>query len=395
MRLPVVSRRHLWLCVGLLLLWVLLATLLRENFRLAIPWFNDYSDRGDYFRGGAWLPLRAVPYRDVMSEYPQVATYLFGLLYLPFLGQLDSPALFFQYSILFAFIMIFLLICLMVLLEGMLAGHKRNVVLALLLPASLYFSYNRFDVLPVLMVLLALLMARDEKWEAAGFWLGVGALTKWYPALLVLPVARHMLSKKVPLRRIGLFLAVFGATCVAILAPTYISGGWNAVLSPYVRYQTQRGVDPAALPALLSPLLQRLFTFPSASDLQTAFLLLQLSALPAVAFLNIRSFKHLVCACLLTLTTFMLFSRIYSPQWLLWILPLMILLAGDSGDLALMLLYGTVTYLEFPVLFLGSHVAAWAMLWIGWVNVGLLVWILVRAARRWVFLEREASTAVD
>src|SRR5512140_2167985 len=92
-------RRLLLFSAALLLCWILLATILRDNLGSSVRPFNDYFDRMDYFRRGAWLRMNAVPYRDVVIEYPQVATFLFGILYIPFLGHRDLDSIFFNYTI--------------------------------------------------------------------------------------------------------------------------------------------------------------------------------------------------------------------------------------------------------------------------------------------------------
>lgn len=376
------SRRLLLLAVVLLLYWVLLATVLRENLGSSARLFNDYADRADYFLRGAWLPEHAVPYRDVPSEYPQVPTYLFGALYLPFLGQIPASSIFLRYSILFSFLMISLYIGMAFLLESMLPPDRRVMVLAFLLPAPLYFSYNRFDVLPALMMLLALKMAGQNKWEPAAVLLGIGTMTKWFPGLLVVPLVAYMRHTKQSLQRIGLVLGIFVFTCVAILLPTYLGGGLAAVVSPYVRYETQRGVDPAALPALLEPLLQSLFSLNMDATGRAVFFLLQLSILPVAAIAGPDSYKRLVCWSLMVLTVFMLFSRLYSPQWLLWILPLMLIVAGDAWDNAVIVAYATLSYLEFPILYVAFGTRPYALALAGWMNVVLLLWIGTRTIRR-------------
>src|SRR5258705_320947 len=45
---------------------------------------EDVSDRSVYQQRGAWLPTGLTPYLEVHSEYPQLATWLFGVPYLFF-----------------------------------------------------------------------------------------------------------------------------------------------------------------------------------------------------------------------------------------------------------------------------------------------------------------------
>ena len=380
--LPHLLNKRYWLLgIGLLLLWVCMATILRENLGSNVRLFNDEADRTDYFYRGSWLPLNKVPYRDVMSEYPQVPTFIFGILYIPFLKQTDPAVAYSGYSALFSFLMLCLLACLMITLDRMLPEKNKKLVFCLLLPAPLYFVYNRFDVLPSLIVVLALLLAGRQKWELAGILLGIATLTKWYPALLVLPVMTYMVWKKVPLLRIGLFVVLFGITCLVILAPTYFMGGIRALLDPYI-YHGKRGFGLAAFPTLIEPMIRSLVPWATENSLKIVFVLIQGSAIPFVFFAHLDTFEKLLSWCLLIISTYILFSRIYSPQWMLWIFPLMILLVRDKIDLALVILYGTITYIEFPLVIGLFGFQSDQMAWMGWINAILLALIIIRVLRR-------------
>ncbi len=379
------NRTYLLLSIGLLLLWVCLVTIFRGNLGSSIRFFNDDADRQDYFLRGSWLPTGKVPYRDVISEYPQIPTFIFGILYLPFLNQVDSNAVYLKYSNLFSFLMLCLLICLITTLGSMLPEKKKKLAYFLLLPAPLYFAYNRFDVLPTLIVVLALFMISKEKWEFAGILLGIGTLTKWYPALVVLPVITYMVYRKISIIKIGLFLILFGTTCLVILSPTYFMGGLKAILSPYI-FHSNRGFEIASLPTFLEPMIKIIIPFENENSMKTVYVLLQISVLPLVIFNHIDSFEKLLSWCLLIISFYILFSRIYSPQWLLWIFPFMILLTRDKFDIAILILYGTITYIEFPVVYdlFGPESSQMALM--GWVNIILLIMIIFQTSRRLILL---------
>ncbi len=366
--------------VGLFLLWVGLVTLLRDNLGARARVFNDYADRADYFVRGSWLPTDTVPYRDVPSEYPQIPTFIFGILYLPILGRLDPAAYFTFYSALFSFLMLCLYLGLAAMLDRLLPADKKALVWTLLLPAPLYFAYNRFDVLPALIVTAALLMVRDEKWELTALLIGIGTLTKWYPALLVVPVVAYMRSRNAGIIRVGSFLVVFGATILGILAPTYLTGGVPAVLSPYVRLGV-RGVDMPALPVLLEPLTRNVFAQPIGAASLRLFIALEFIILPIVLLARIDTFERFLGWSLLALAVFMLFSPLYSPQWILWIIPFMILLARRLMDTVVLITYGTITYFEYPILHTGYGTNPTMMTLLGWMNVVCLVWIIVRVVK--------------
>jgi hypothetical protein len=44
-----------------------------------------------------------------------------------------------------------------------------------------------------------------------------------------------------------------------------------------------------------------------------------------------------------------LFSRIFSPQWILWVLPFLILCCHDVTDMLLTIAYGILVYMAFPI----------------------------------------------
>ena len=75
--------RWLLILTGLVLVYALVASSTPEKIDgpgpRPIRFFRDNYDMSCYFRRGAWLPLGKRPYAEVFSEYPQLATYLFGL----------------------------------------------------------------------------------------------------------------------------------------------------------------------------------------------------------------------------------------------------------------------------------------------------------------------------
>ena len=108
-------------------------------------------------------------------------------------------------------------------------------------------------------------------------------------------------------------------------------------------------------------------------------LLLQFSAIPVLFFVRIDSFEKLLNCCLVTISVFMLFAPLYSPQWMLWIFPLMILLTKTNWDVALAVIYGVITYVEFPLAFDYFGPESYEMMIMGWVNIALLALIVFQA----------------
>jgi len=245
------SKRVILLGGGIFIFW--LAGIVDLIFfpEARIRFINDNYDRGIYYERGGWIVHSAVPYRDTISEYPQIPTYLFALPYLALswlepMNELGYGAWSSAYSLL----MLALLFTTILILYKVLTKQK-NKSFILLLPAYLYFTYNRFDILPSLICLVSFLLLSGGKFVWAAIMLGIGTLTKWYPALL-LPVYLMyywFLNKKIH----WLMIISFGATCLMIILPTYLSGGIEALLVPY-RFHIVRGLEKVALPALVGRL---------------------------------------------------------------------------------------------------------------------------------------------
>ena len=138
---------------------------------------------------------------------------------------------------------------------------------------------------------------------------------------------------------------------------------------------------------LIDPMLRALPLYNNSDVvLKTIFLLLQVCVGGFAVFVRLDTFQKLLTWSLLTIATYILFARIYSPQWALWILPFLVLLACDRFDMALICVYGVVTYLEFPIVYDFMGEASRSMRVMGLLNALLLILIIIRAGVRFVRL---------
>ncbi len=372
-------KRTTGLVITLLVIWILGVSLLRENLGVSIRLFNDDYDRGIYAEHGKWLQDGEVPYRDMFSEYPQIPTYLFALPYFIVPSTAGELASYYLYSTLFSFLMLAFLFGTIVLLYKMLPERKWLAFL-ILLPASLYFTYNRFDILPAFLCLISLLLLEQRRWVWSAIVLGIATLTKWYPLLLLPVFLSYDYSTR---RRLNwrMFLA-FGLTCLIIIVPTLLTGGLGALLVPY-RFHAGRGVDIPSLTGLVSFALGCwLHVPPSGSWWLGIFAVLQVSIVPFCLFDRIDTLDKVLHWCILILAPFVLFSRIYSPQWLLWLMPMLILAARTSKDIAGIIFYDVTTYLAFPVTWDFFGHLSWEMKVMGLLNIFVLAVIAISACQR-------------
>ncbi len=320
----------------------------------------DYWDLTVYFEESRWAYSGQAPYLDIPSEYPLLANLAFGVVH-----ALSRPAL---YAVLprlpeallpqapyLAFVWLWLAAALTLLLLA--AGHAWRLRPANLLlwlgPASLYFALYRFDVYPAVATLLFLRALHRRRATAAVLWLGLAIALKGY-AVVLLPVLFCTLRAEAGPRRAaalcGLALAPFALQNLALWAAL----GRQAMLLPY-RIQSQRGLTgESSWDALLT--LCGLGWAGGAAGLRRVLLGarpdLARGALAAMApcLARPRTAERATAAMLVALLGWLCCASFYSPQFLLWLLPLVSYLR--SGPLLWgTALYGLLSYLYFPVVF--------------------------------------------
>jgi hypothetical protein len=82
-----------------------------------------------------------------------------------------------------------------------------------------------------------------------------------------------------------------------------------------------------------------------------ASLVLQFSVIPLCVTSRVDSIGKVIGWSLLSVLVFIIFARINSPQWILWVSPLLILLAGGRLFVAGIIILDLLSYLQYPVLY--------------------------------------------
>lgn len=313
---------------------------------------NDYHDIRIYYQRGIWVSTGEQPYLDVFSEYPQIATWLFALPHVfaeYWSGENSKPTAEIAYRFVFSGMMALCLAALVALAAG-LRKDRRWLAFLLLLPASLYFTQNRFDVLPAFMVLASLAVLQYGRYQGAFILLGVATGIKWY-ALVLLPVYAAFLYQT---NRRSLYPAAvsYGATIAIIFLPTLFIIGLDGFLVPY-NFHLTRTMNSESLLHLMTVTLSRAgFPREMLEPLfLKIFLILQFAVAPLCFFARIDSGEKVLRWSAISVLCFMLFAKFYSPQWILWISPLLILLCRTKMEIAGIIVFDLVTYLYFPLIY--------------------------------------------
>jgi hypothetical protein len=239
-----------------------------------------------------------------------------------------------------------MVVCLMLLMAIVRWGYEPGGGLSgsawlLVLPGTLYFTLNRYDVLPALLTALSLACLGRRRVITSAAFLATGMMVKVYPVLLAPLIVRYLWAD----RRAALaWVAAYGATTIALLLPPLLTADWQAVLTPLRVQLSREPMGPTIyvnLPEALAAngWLGRGFRF---GTLALVMLALCRTRPPDLASVLCRG-----AAAVIVLTALSVF---YSPQWILWLSPLLVPLAGRSRLLATLVAgLDVVTYLSFAV----------------------------------------------
>ncbi len=331
----------------------LVATLLLvgySNFGSNARLINDYFDRADYAERGVWILTGQVPYRDIPTEYPQIPAGLFGLV--TWVAKTILPPewpVSVGFSILWSVFMMIVFLLTVWQMHRMLPVGSKNLAWLLFLPSVIYFSMNRFDILSVYLGLFVFMFVRDKRFAWAMLFLAIGVFTKWYlgltlPFILAFEFAQ---TRKLPWRSVLIFLGVSSL----IVLPTFIMGGFQAVWQPY-GWHLGRVVEPGTLLWFINDIVVNL-TGGKAELLRAApvFTIIQFMGILSIFITRMDTFKKVVLGSVVSFLVFIIFSRIYSPQWWLWALPFLILSIDNITDVWFIVGYDILNYITFPVIY--------------------------------------------
>ena len=324
----------------------------------------------------------ALPYRDVFVEYPPGAFAVF----LP-------PAAFGSdhYNAAFKCLMALCGVATLVLVALVLAelgASPRRLYAALLLlalsPVALGpISLNTYDAWPALLTVLALWLLLRER-EVLGFAvLGLAVTAKVYPLVLV-PLACILVWRRAGPRRVAIGLVTLILVAAAVVAPFAVYAPHGVFES--FRSQAERGLQVESLGASLLLLLDRLGLYDAhvvrttgvagrnlaggaADAIAVASLVLEGLAVATVWVLYARvrdARARLPLAFAAAVAGFIAFTKVFSPQYLVWLVPLVVLADGAVGAAAVGLT--AVALVLAQVWFFHYH----ALFRIGWP-----VWLLL------------------
>ncbi len=316
-----------------------------------------------YFRYASRVVRGEVPYRDFTLEYPPFSLVAFAL-----------PRLFtaspFRWERGFLYqVIVWDLVVLWLLGRVKGRGNAARAAYTIGLISIGPLVTQRFDLLPGALALSALLAHAAGHHRTAWFALLLGIFTKLYPVVL-LPLFVVDLACRRKWRALADGLAISAVTCVACAAVN--AWLWPGMLSVFIGYHTARPVEIESLYANIGLLAHALVGAPAATTYEYGSVNLRSSlgdgaarlSLPLAAIALVACYawywRHARAgeapaellfqyACLVTLG-FIVTNKVLSPQYLIWLLPL-VALSRSVVVLALFAAVGCLTFGVYPLHF--------------------------------------------
>ena len=362
------------------------------------PWSTgvQVSDVPDYQVYGDAMERGEVPYRDFRPEYPPLALAPFLL---PSLVADDGDVAAYERAFVWLMRLVGVATVLLVALALRILGRTRietAAALGLVALSPLLLGrvmLLRYDLLPALLLAAALTAFLAARRRLAFAALALGTAAKVYPVLalpVLIAVAWRRHGRADTLAGLGVFAAVLAAVVVPFLAIAP-DGVWDAFARQSTRPLQIESLGAATLLALhqIAGLeLESVRSFGSQNlegalpDALAAVTVVMLVAVLAAVSLGLArgglSRERLVLAVAASVTAFVALGKVLSPQFLIWLVPLVALVGARRGVVAGALLVCALllTQAYFPRRYysLGelSAVPSWLVLGRDLVLVGLL-----------------------
>jgi uncharacterized membrane protein len=313
-------------------------------------------DTVEYARYAHKIDVRGlVPYRDFSLEYPPLAIPAFVI------PSLIAGSHFSGYQEIFGLGMALcgvlavgfaalVLVAQRVSTRRLIAGVVLLAASPLLLGAVLLSRYDLFPAMLTIAALAAIFFGRERSGFAL---LALGAAAKAYPAVII-PIAAVYVWRNEGRRQAIVCLAIFAAILLVCFAPFVIiapHGIWWAIHGQATRPPQLESLGAAVFLAahqLIGTHLSYYFTHHS--DNLNGHAALQfasvMSVLEAVALLLVwllfargpATKQRLLTAATASVCAFIVFDRVLSPQYLIWLVPLVVTLRGKRGVAAMAML---------------------------------------------------------
>jgi uncharacterized membrane protein len=190
-------------------------------------------------------------------------------------------------------------------------------------PAVIASLFINWDIWAVVTALLAIYYFDQKKFEPSAIWLGISISTKFFPIVLLLPIAVIFYRNK-KLKDLSRYLFTTGIIWAAFNLPlmlTYFDGWWR-----FYKLNLERSADFGSIWYGLSLLN---IDLPS---LNLIYPLLSIGLFTGFTFylIKLKQTPKLAQVALFAVVIFTTVGKVYSPQFVLWLTPLAVIALTNS-----------------------------------------------------------------
>ena len=216
-----------------------------------------------------------------------------------------------------------------------------------LAPAVIASLFINWDMWAVVSTLLAIYYFDKKNYETSGIWLGISIATKFFPIVLLLPIAIifYRSSQMRLMYRYLFTTAIFWGAINIPIALTHFDGWWR-----FFKLNLERGADFGSIWYALSLLDIKIPHL----DLIYPLLSIALFVGLAIYLLKLPTTPNLAAIALFALVIFTTAGKVYSPQYILWLTPLAVIALQNSKQV--------ITFWFWQATEITYHLAIWQYL---------------------------------
>jgi hypothetical protein len=191
--------------------------------------------------------------------------------------------------------------------------------LFLFAPAAIASLYINWDLWAVVPALLAVYYFQQSRYDLSALALGISIATKFFPLVLLLGVGLHFLVRRDPIRLIRYSL-VTSISWAIINIPVAVTNfdGW----SRFYKMNIDRGTDLGSIWYAFQLLDRELPSSIVISIFLIGIAVFGIGKVYVENQSNRSEFENFALAAFLAVAVFVTVSKVYSPQYILWLTPL-------------------------------------------------------------------------
>jgi len=182
-------------------------------------------------------------------------------------------------------------------------------------PAVIGSLYINWDIWTIAAALIAIYLFQKQRFDLSALALGISIATKFFPIVLLLPVILYF---KTEITKTIRYIALTSVAWIAINLPIALTNfdGW----SRFYKMNVERSSD---LGSIWYALQLRDITIGNSTFLSVILVLLAALAIANIANQSkANTFETFAITSFLTVAAFVTISKVYSPQYIIWLTPL-------------------------------------------------------------------------